>query len=276
MTAQSPIIIAAATRLEAAGVPSTLSDARLLWEHADQDVQEFQRLLDLRLKRIPLQHIMGVAYFRHLELKVGPGVFTPRPETELLAQVAIDELNGVPPAERIAVDLCSGSGAVAFAIATEVPQCQVHAVEISPEAFSFLTANLEKLQSTLNEIGSTVSIYQADACDRQLLQHVFGQAAVVVSNPPYIPDDMIPREPEVLNYDPKIALFGGHDGLVVAREVVHHAADLLVSDGLFGMEHADVQGESVLELFDQQWYEVRDHLDYNQLPRFVTARRAKG
>lgn len=275
----------AARLLEDAGVPSPSVDATELLNFVMSSgggvvgpfdavtmnqIQDFQALVDKRCDRIPLQHLTGVAYFRHLTLQVGAGVFSPRPETELLAQVGVDVLKS----GMTAVDLCSGSGAVALALATEVAGVSVHAVEMSADACEFLTQNVARYSSTLAENGSTVTVYLADAMDSTVLAHLFGRCDVVLSNPPYIPSGMIPREPEVRDHDPDLALYGGLDGFDIARGVIEVAAGLLVSGGVFGMEHADVQGESVGELFDTRWTHVNDHTDYNLLPRYVTAVRS--
>lgn len=266
------LLRSASHRLDSAGVPSAQHDAQLLWQHSQYNVAEFERLLAQREQRIPLQHITGVAYFRHLTLRVGPGVFTPRPETELLAQVAIDELLLKAPDERVAVELCAGSGAVALAIATEVPHAVVHAVELSPDAFRYLQENVAGHSTQLKEMQSTITIYLGDATEHEVLAHLSDQVQVVVCNPPYIPDAMIPREPEVLEHDPHMALFGGLDGFDIARGVISVAQTLLSDSGVFGMEHADVQGQSIHLLFDDAWQHVVDHQDYNQRARYVTAR----
>jgi release factor glutamine methyltransferase len=147
----------------------------------------------------------------------------------------------------------------------------VHAVEKSPEAFEWLNENVAKHAAQLAANGSAVVTYLGDATDESILSALNGTVAVVATNPPYIPDAMIPREPEVRDHDPHMALFGGSDGFDVARGVIAVANELLVPNGLFGMEHADVQGESVMSLL-AGWIDPVDHKDYNQLPRYVTAR----
>jgi len=235
----------------------------------------FQELVHQRATRIPLQHLTGEAHFRHITLKVGAGVFVPRPETELLVEAGIGLLSKVDP-PRIAVDLCSGSGAIALSLACEVPHTTVYAVEQSPEAFTWLKTNVEAHHDELEKMCSSVKFIHGDATDLGLLSDLVGTVDVVLSNPPYIPDAMIPRDPEARDYDPAMALFGGPDGLDVARGVVRVAQMLLKPGGLFGMEHADVQGESVPALLDEMgdWTQVEDHLDYNKLPRFTTATRS--
>lgn len=285
-------IIGKATALLAqAQVSSPQVDAELLLAHVvgiqrsqlltvvdltDEQVSDFELLVARRANRVPLQHLTGVAYFRHLELSVGPGVFVPRPETELLVEAAIKHLKTLN-APRIAVDLCAGSGAIALSIALEVPGTTVHAVELSDDAFKWLTHNVVDHAAKLEAIDSHVIVYHGNAGDGSLLGDITQQVDAVISNPPYIPSEMIPRDPEARDHDPEMALFSGHDGLDVAREVVLVSADLLKPGGFIGVEHADVQGESVPALFNAQpntWTEVKDNLDYNQLPRFTTAIRS--
>jgi len=245
---------------------------------SDEQLFEFENLVARRANRVPLQHLTGIAYFRHLELAIGPGVFVPRPETELLVEAAIAHLKDIP-APRNAVDLCSGSGAIALSIALEVPGTIVLAVELSDDAVKWLAHNIVDHAAQLEAVGSHVFIHHGNAGDRTLLADMVGQIDAVVTNPPYIPSDMIPRDPEARDHDPAIALFSGLDGLDVAREVVVVAAELLKPGGFVGMEHADVQGESMPALFaamPNTWTNVKDNLDYNKLPRFTTAVRSVG
>jgi release factor glutamine methyltransferase len=279
--------------LAEAQVSSPQVDAELLLAHvvgvdrsqlisitqiSDEQLFDYENLVSRRANRVPLQHLTGVAYFRHLELAVGPGVFVPRPETELLVEAAINHLKSVS-SPRIAVDLCSGSGAIALSLALEVPGTTVHAVELSDDAFKWLTHNVVDHAAKLEAVDSHVIVHHGNAGDRTLLSELSNQVDALVSNPPYIPSEMIPRDPEARDHDPAIALFSGVDGLDVAREVVVVAAGLLKAGGFFGMEHADVQGESMPALFDAMpntWSEVQDNLDYNKLPRFTTAVRSVG
>ena len=248
----------------------------IVTEISDEQLFYYENLVARRANRVPLQHLTGIAYFRHLELSVGPGVFVPRPETELLVEAAISHLKTIG-SPRIAVDLCAGSGAIALSLALEVPETTVHAVELSDDAFNWLTHNVVDHAAKLEAIESHVIVHHGSAGDRSLLSELFGQVDALVSNPPYIPSEMIPRDPEARDHDPAMALFSGADGLDVAREVVVVAADLLKPNGFIGMEHADVQGESMPALFDVMpgiWSEVKDNLDYNNLPRFTTAVRS--
>ena len=248
----------------------------IVTEISDEQLFYYENLVARRANRVPLQHLTGIAYFRHLELSVGPGVFVPRPETELLVEAAISHLKTIG-SPRIAVDLCAGSGAIALSLALEVPETTVHAVELSDDAFNWLTHNVVDHAAKLEAIESHVIVHHGSAGDRSLLSELFGQVDALVSNPPYIPSEMIPRNPEARDHDPAMALFSGADGLDVAREVVVVAADLLKPNGFIGMEHADVQGKSMPALFDAMpgtWSEVKDNLDYNKLPRFTTAVRS--
>jgi release factor glutamine methyltransferase len=235
----------------------------------------FSELVNQRAKRIPLQHITGEAHFRHITLKVGAGVFVPRPETELLVEAGIESLCEID-SPRTAVDLCTGSGAIALSLACEVANTTVFAIEQSSDAFTWLQRNVEAHETQLEKVSSKVVCVQGDATDLALLAELAGSVDVVLSNPPYIPDAMIPRDPEARDHDPAMALFGGPDGLDVARGVARVAQMLLKPGCMFGMEHADVQGESVPELLDEigGWSQVKDHVDYNKLPRFTTAMRS--
>jgi release factor glutamine methyltransferase len=285
------LIKRAVAQLTSAGCPSPETDAQLLLafvldldrtelslvtEISPSQLAEFDALVAKRASRIPLQHLTGQAFFRHLTLQVGPGVFIPRPETELLVQAGLDEL-AKQTSPKLAVDLCSGSGAIALSLALESPNTTVHAVEYSLDAFIWLEKNVAAYTQQLDRINSSVITYNDDAQSRELLAQLNGTVDLVLSNPPYIPDAMIPREPEVRDHDPDLALYGGEDGLVVAQNVALVAADLLKPQGFFGMEHADVQGQSAVAMLTEMknsdqplWV---NEIDNNQLPRFVTASR---
>ena len=209
------------------------------------DAMRFEALLVKRSARVPVQHLLGEAPFRHLTLEVGRGVFVPRPETEGVAEVAIRALEA-DSQECLAVDLCTGSGAIALAIATEVPHSIVHAVELEESAFDWATRNLAAQQEAVSTAGSRVELHRGDATVAHLgpLASLVGRVDVVVSNPPYIPVAAVPREPEVRDYDPPRALYGGDDGLDVVRGVVEAAAALLRIGGTLVIEHSDQQGEA--------------------------------
>lgn len=232
------------------------------------DAGTVERYLDLvsrRASREPLQHLTGVAGFRHVTLQVGPGVFVPRPETELLAGWAIEQAEGI--SAPIVVDLCTGSGAIALSVATEVPHATVHAVELDEQALGWAARNLD---------GAGVALHRADLAEA--LPELDGTVDVVVCNPPYIPLDAWESvAPEARNHDPHPALFSGHDGLDAMRDLERTAARLLKPGGVVGAEHADLQGESAPAVFSApgRWDRIRDHLDLADRPRFVTARLAR-
>jgi release factor glutamine methyltransferase len=276
----------AAGQLARAGVASARAESEIIFAHVlgttrgdvaamalrGQEVgpEEFRGLSDLvarRVQRVPLQHLLGVAPFRQLELSVGPGVFVPRPETETTAGLAIDAARRVSLTGRrpVVVDLCTGSGAIALAVATEVPRAVVHAVELDPAAHAWAQRNLD---------GSGVHLVLGDAADA--LPELDGEVDVVVANPPYIPPGAVPHELEVRLHDPEMALYGGGpDGLDVPRLVVARAERLLRPGGVVVMEHAEVQQHGVLALFSgPEWRAADDHRDLNGRPRTATARRA--
>lgn len=286
-------------RLAATGVPSPDVDAMLLAAHVmgvprnrlllhdrmdPEQRTAYERLLTRRMSRVPLQHIVGSAAFRNLELAVGPGVFIPRPETELVAQAAIDALRALPAQERRAVDLCTGSGAVAFALATEAAPAEVVAVEVDDAAVAWARRNADALGEQISSVGSRVDVVQADArtCagDDGPLAGLRAKAAVVTMNPPYVPSGARVRDPEVRDHDPALALYGGVDGLDVIRGAIGTAALLLQPGGLLVIEHSDEQGDDAEEgvpallLADGRWRDVTDHRDLARKPRFTTATRA--
>ena len=281
-----------ATRILAdAGIESAESDAVALAAHALKTgtgavrrlmvlgapaPEGFDDLVAERARRVPLQHLTGKAGFRRLELSVGPGVFIPRFETELVAGLAIAHLidhclgeavlsQGPGP---VVVDLCTGSGAIALSIKEEVPAAEVHGVELSELAHAWAIRNRD-------ELGLDVDIRLGDAT--LAFPELAAGVDVVVSNPPYIPLSAVPNDPEVRDHDPEVALYGGSaDGLRIPLEVAARAAVLLSPGGFLVMEHADVQGESLLAslLATGCWRDIKDHDDLNGRPRAVTALRA--
>lgn len=268
--------------LAAAGVPSPRVDAELLAEHllgvglgrlralmlGDSPAPEgYADLVAERAQRIPLQHITGVAHFRYLELAVGPGVFIPRPETESVVQLVLDWLRARKQLDGLAhpkvVDLGTGSGAIAGSIAHEVPGAEVHAVEFSEFAHAWAAKNLAPLG---------VHLIRGDLRDA-LAEHN-GTFDVVVSNPPYIPAEAIPNEPEVALHDPPEALYGGGaDGMELPTAAAASAARLLASGGYFVMEHAEVQSEWIAAMLKRAgvFAEVTTHRDLNGKDRATSA-----
>lgn len=312
------VLFDAEHRLKAVGVPSPSVDAgeivayslgttrnRLfLQDHmtADQRVR-VEQLLTKRLSRVPLQHLLGSTGFRRIEVEVGKGVFIPRPETELVTEAGLRELALQAEGERLAVDLCSGSGAIAISLATEVTGSEVHAVELSDDAIEWTRRNVASYAQQLQAKGSSVNVIHDDAMTvadpGHPLARAAGRVAVVVTNPPYIPDMMIPREPEVRDHEPRMALYGGEDGLDIVRGVLRTAAVLLKPGGLLVIEHADIQGMAAgaagvpglvkALIADNElatmanipagrpvFTSVADRIDLNGLPRFTLARRVAG
>jgi release factor glutamine methyltransferase len=285
----------AAARFEAAGIEQAAVDAELLLAHflgcsrgelvakifmgeaaTEQITAAFEALVSRREQREPLQHITGKAYFRNLELNVGRGVFVPRPETEMVAGLAIDALRavatsesnegGLIAAEPIAVDLGTGSGAIALSLATEVRHAKVWAVEKSSEAMPFTQRNFDAY-------GFGAQLIQGDLADA--FQELNGKVSVVVSNPPYIPNKMIPRDIEVRLFDPELALYGGDDGMDVMHAVSISAKRLLFLGGTLVVEHADNQSQQVIDLLTNDgWRQVRAHRDLTGRERAVTAIRS--
>ncbi|GGH49112.1 peptide chain release factor N(5)-glutamine methyltransferase [Microbacterium album] len=274
---------AAAERLSAAGVPDPLVDAELLLAHLRRqsrgevqaavvrgdvltagEAQQYEVLVARRAAREPLQHITGLAPFRHLELAVGPGVFVPRPETESVAQLAIDALRASPGGEPVGVDLGTGSGAIALAMATEVPHARVHAVEKSPHAFVWAKENARRVGAP------NLRLVHADLA--VALPELDGTVDVVASNPPYVPDDAIPRDPEVRLHDPEMALYGGADGLDVVRALSRTALRLLRPGGTLVIEHGELQGTAIRDLLTADgWRAAATHPDLTLRDRATTA-----
>jgi len=275
-TPLAPLLAKATSDLAAAGVASPRVDAELLAASVlgvhrgrlmlieEIRAAEAERLVTLiarRARRIPLQHLIGTAAFRHRELAVGDGVFVPRPETELLAGWGIDQVS--PGA--IVVDLCSGSGAIALSVADEARPGRVIAVERSPAALAWLRRNAA---------GTPVEVVSGDVTDPGLLAGLDGAVDVVLCNPPYVPEGTaVP--PEVADHDPAEAVFGGADGLAVIRPVIALAARLLRPGGVAGIEHDDVHAAAVPDLLraDGRFTAVEEHPDLAGRPRFATARR---
>jgi release factor glutamine methyltransferase len=281
-----PLLTDAASRLREAGVESPAHDARQLLAYAagvelarlplldtveDAQAAYFQTLINKRAHRVPLQHLTGRAHFRYLELEVGPGVFVPRPETEVMTGWAIEQLRpmvyavarGTSRHLPLVVELGTGSGAIAKSIATELTGTRVHAVEISEEAASYAARNLAD---------TTVELHVQDMINA--LPELNGSVDLVIANPPYIPLDAFESiVPEVRDHDPLLALVAGDDGLDAIRVVATAAARLLRPAGLLCVEHGDVQGDVAKQVLVDHgaFAAVRDHPDLAGRPRFLTA-----
>ena len=289
MTAIRTALSTATSRLEQAGVDSPEHDARALAVHvlglarpsdlllvdglsAEQE-QAFGDLVGRRVSRVPLQHLTGSVGFRYLELEVGPGVFVPRPETESVVQWAVDAARAEGWTAPLLVDLCTGSGTIAFALANEVPGATVHAVERDPDALAWTRRNADNRVRAGDPL---VHLHLGSAEDA--LPELDGTVDLVASNPPYVAttEAHIP-DPEVLDHDPGIALWAGDDGLDVIRLVEQAARRLLRDGGLLVVEHSDRQGEICPALFRGLggWTEVEDHRDLAGRDRYTTARRSR-
>ncbi|MFB8387825.1 peptide chain release factor N(5)-glutamine methyltransferase [Microbacterium sp. NPDC055910] len=282
-SALSAVVRRGVESLAQAGVAEPVVDAELLAAHvlgtnrgsvqaalvrgdeiSPTDAARYDALIARRATREPLQHLTGTAPFRHLELKVGPGVFVPRPETEIVAQLAIDALRAAASPAPIAVDLGTGSGAIALAMATEVPHALVHAAENSADAFGWTTRNFEDVGAD-NARLTFVDLAEA-------FPELDGSVSVVASNPPYVPDAAIPRDPEVRMYDPPAALYGGADGLDVVRVLSRVGLRLAHPGGMIVIEHGEWQGAPIRQLLAADgWRSTATHPDLTMRDRATTA-----
>jgi len=230
----------------------------------EDKIVQFETSVARRVKREPLQHITGLAPFRHLELHVGPGVFIPRPETEQLVELAIDSIKKIE--KPLVVDLCSGSGAIAISLATELEGSRVFSVELSEQAFEFLSNNYQKYGL------DTKSAKNEDLANA--FDELEAQVDLVISNPPYIPDSAVPVDLEVQLHEPSLALYGGEDGLDVIRRISDRALYLLKPSGLLLLEHADTQAQAISQLLlNQGWQEVISSQDLAGKDRMISARK---
>ena len=273
-------------RLEAAAVENPHADAELILAHVlgesrgrvqalsvmgaavpPEAADAARELTAERARRVPLQHLTGRAPFRGIELSVGPGVFVPRPESEIVAQFAIDALLAVPDPEPLAVELCTGSGAIALSLAAEVPTARVWAVEKSREAHAWAARNVAELG------GGRVELLLGDLAEVDL-SALSGRVHVLISNPPYVPDSMVPRDPEVRDHDPELALYGGPDGLDIVRTISRIARDLVAPGGALVLEHAEGQGRAIRDLLSADgWRAAATHPDLTGRDRATTALR---
>ena len=274
-----PALLEAERALAAAGVASPRVDAELLAAHVvgvprgrlmmappldPPGLAEFRRLVARRAAREPLQHLLGTAVLGPVTVAVGPGVFTPRPETELLLEWGLKAIAGV--VSPLVADLCTGSGALALAVAAARPDATVHAVEADPGALTWAHRNVA---AHVDAGGTPVVLHAVDV--RHPLPELGSRVDLLLCNPPYVPDGT-PVPPEV-HRDPPGAVFGGPDGLEVIRAVVTTAAVLLRPGGWLGIEHDDTHGDAVPALLRRELADVEEHRDLAGRPRFATARR---
>lgn len=275
----------AQARLRQAGVRAPRREAETLAAHvlgertgserrdapSAAELEAFDALVERRCHRVPLEHLTGRAKFRELELLVGPGVFVPQPETACVVQWAVDAVRRLIAAGNphpLCVDLCTGSGTIALAVAAEVPEARVHAVEVDPDALDWAARNAA-------HHNLDVTLHAADVASA--LPEFDGRFDLVTSNPPYVAtEELAGMLPEVRDHDPAIALGAGPDGLDVIRSIELTARRLLRPEGLIVIEHSDRQGRSAPAVFRASgaWKDIADHLDHDDLDRFVTAARA--
>ncbi len=237
--------------LKVEGALSAIGDMAVIEE-------TFWKLLDRRCAHEPLQYLTGTAYFRRLDLQVGPGVLVPRPESELLVEAALSHIEKLSGAVSV-VDLGAGSGALALAIATEAPTTHVIAVENSPAAIEWLKKNVAFIDEKVRIVESdVVAALEGVKCD------------VVIANPPYIPDNQsLPLD--VVGHEPASALFGGRDGMQAPLRFIAAAARLLKPAGFLALEHHETQGAEISAVLAQDFEDILLHKDFNDRPRFTTA-----
>jgi release factor glutamine methyltransferase len=270
--------------LAGAGVASPRVDAELLAAHVlgvergrlpmiplvdPPVIDELRQLVEQRAKRVPLQHLTGAAAMGGITVSVGPGVFVPRPETELLLAWGLATLEGRQA--PVVVDLCTGSGVLALAVANARPDATVHAVERDPAALAWARRNANQRAGG----GDTpVTLHAGDVADRGMLAELDGCADLVLCNPPYVPAGA-ELPPEVAEHDPPEAVLAGPDGLAVIRPVVAMAARLLMPGGALAIEHDERHADDVLALLTARAVltDVQGHSDLAGRPRFATATR---
>ncbi|MBJ8348201.1 peptide chain release factor N(5)-glutamine methyltransferase [Antrihabitans sp. YC2-6] len=279
-----PALLEATAQLAAAGVHSPRNDAEEIAAHLldcertrlglvpliePTVLEAYRKMIDQRAKRIPLQYITGTAPMGEIDLEVGPGVFVPRPETELLLCWALGFLESGCQHPPVVLDLCTGSGALALAIAHARPDAVVHAVELDKRALTWARRNADLREAD----GDTpVTIYEGDVTDPSLLPELDGKVDVIVANPPYIPAG-VALEPEVAEHDPAMALFAGPEGLDVITPMIANVSRWLRVGGGIAIEHDDSNGAKVAELLGGagEFAAIAEHPDLAGKPRFVVA-----
>lgn len=265
--AAADVIRDAAVQLREAGIETPEHDAKLLLAEAAgvelrdvdkallmgeelgtaEQLARFQSMLARRVKREPLQYITGHAPFRYLDLKVGPGVFIPRPETETVVQAGLDWLTEHGMIHPRVVDLCAGSGAIGLSVVSEVPGSQVWAVELSPNTAEWTNKNLAETAKRYPSIASNYQLEIADATSLATLAQLDGTIDIVITNPPYVPESDVPEQPEVRDWEPELALYGGSmDGTLIPERIIERAYRLLKPGGALVMEHDVTQGDRLV------------------------------
>ncbi len=230
-------------------------------------VDALRRLVAERARRVPLQHLVGAVTMGGVEVAVGPGVFVPRPETELLLEWGLTLLDGVDT--PLVVDLCTGTGVLALAIVHARPDAEVHAVEADPAALGWARRNVDARAGD-----ATVRLHFGDVAAPGLLSELDGAVHLVLCNPPYVPAGTTVA-PEVADHDPPQAVFAGPDGLAVIPDVVRLGTRLLREGGGIAIEHDDTHAEAVPALLATRRVltAVTAHTDLAGRPRFTTALR---
>ena len=265
--AAADVIRDAAVQLREAGIETPEHDAKLLLAEAAgvelrdvdkallmgeelgtaEQLARFQSMLARRAKHEPLQYITGHAPFRYLDLKVGLGVFIPRPETETVVQAGLDWLTEHGMVHPRVVDLCAGSGAIGLSVVSEVPGSQVWAVELSPNTAEWTNKNLAETAKRYPSIASNYQLEIADATSLATLAQLDGTIDIVITNPPYVPESDVPEQPEVRDWDPELALYGGSmDGTLIPERIIERAYRLLKPGGALVMEHDVTQGDRLV------------------------------
>ncbi len=277
MTSLRRAIDSAAALLAEAGIDSARCDAEQLAAHltgtdrgrlpllespGDEFFGRYRDVVIARSRRVPLQYLIGTVSFGPVVLQVGPGVFIPRPETEAILEWATAQSLAARP---LIVDLCTGSGALAVALAQHRPAARILGIDDSDAALEHARRNAE---------GTNVELVRADVTEPGLLPELAGQVDLVVANPPYLPDSAV-LEPEVAQHDPHHALFGGPDGMALIAAVVRLAGSWLRPGGLLAVEHDDTTSSLTVELIYETglFDDVLARSDLAGRPRFVTARR---
>ncbi|NEG96710.1 peptide chain release factor N(5)-glutamine methyltransferase [Bifidobacterium sp. SMB2] len=281
----------AARRLSAAGIDTPAFDAKLLLAHAagvqPRDVDKamllgdtlpfdgdsFDAMVSRRAEREPLQYITGLAPFRYLDMEVGPGVFIPRPETETLVQSGLDWLSGHEIGHPRVVDLCAGSGAIGLSVASEIPDSEVWAVELSETTYAWTERNRLRVIADHPGVDGRYHLTLGDATAASTLRDLDGTIDLVISNPPYIPETDVPEQPEVRDHDPNLALYGGSaDGLRIPERIIDRSAALLRDGGALVMEHDISQGEALRAYAAAHGFaEARTGNDLTGRPRYLFA-----
>jgi release factor glutamine methyltransferase len=280
MTRLRRAINSAAALLADAGIDSARCDAEELAAHlvgtergrlplidppGDEFFDRYHAAVAARSRRVPLQHLTGRASFGAMTLFAGPGVFIPRPETEAMLEWATAQCLPGPPAQPVIVDLCTGSGALAVALSHHWPAARVLGIDDSDSALDY---------ARRNSAGTPVELLCADVTDSALLTELDGRVDLLVANPPYVPDG-VQLEPEVSQYDPHRAVFGGPDGMAVIAAVIGLAGRWLRRGGLFAVEHDETKSLPTSELISgtELFDDIVARVDLTGRPRFVTARR---